>query len=410
MIRAGFLAFLLSATGCLAISPLDGALSCSPGGHECPSGYYCATASNTCFRDGHSDDGSAPAGADMSGSGGDMVTATCVLPTDCPPAPSCFQQECVKGECGLVATNSGTALPPALQTPNDCQELQCDGAGNTMTVPDPTDVPLDPTGGCNTTSCNGAAQVLTPTASGTACTETAKGICNGAGVCGVCKPGTTQCSSTTEQQLCTSAGTWMNNMTCSGTCSAGVCTGTCNATNYANTCVGTTLQTCSSNNIVGNSCQYACCSGACTGTCTPNTNTCASTTSVTSCSSCGVPTTTACGGATPYCNAGKCVSCQPGAQRCCADGNAADSQTCAADGSGWSACAPCQAKAGATFTCGTATTTTITCGCTTTVNACASYGCGAATNACGQEQDCGDCGGGNAVCTNHQCKCIGLCM
>lgn len=401
-------------TGCLAIAPADGALACSAATKQCPSGYYCSQPSNTCFHNGHTADGGMPApGADLSGPavGDDMVSVGCTLPTDCPPAPTCFQQECVKGACGLVATNSGTALPPAQQTPNDCQEVQCDGSGNTMKVPDPTDVPHDATGGCNTTSCNGAAPVLTPTAAGTTCTQTANGICNGAGVCGVCKPGATQCSSTTEQQVCTTAGTWMNNMTCGGTCTGGVCTGSCNASNYAANCAGTTLQTCSSNNIVGTSCQYACCNGACTGQCTPNTTACVagSTTQVTSCDICGTPTTTTCSGATPYCNSGKCVTCQPGAQRCCADGNAADSQTCAADGSGWSACAPCQTKANATFTCGTATATTISCACATTVSGCApSWACGVATDACGRQESCGDCDG--EICTNHACHCNGICM
>src|SRR5262249_20195746 len=159
-----------------------------------------------------------------------------------PPGP-CLLQACVGNVCAIVAAPAGTEVSPSLQAPHDCQKQVCDSSGNAMNVADPSDLPVDPSGGCNTPSCNGPTPRPAPTAAGTACTQIDKGVCNGAGVCGACKPGATQCGSgNTVQQLCNAQGAWENHQTCAGVCSNGVCTGTCNPSNYTPNCVGTTLQ------------------------------------------------------------------------------------------------------------------------------------------------------------------------
>jgi hypothetical protein len=290
---------------------------------------------------------------------------------------------------------------------HDCQKLVCDESGSPTNMPDPSDLPVDPTGGCNSPSCDGPTQLLTPTAAGTACTQMDKGVCNGAGVCGVCKPGATGCGTTTVQQLCNSSGAWEDHQTCAGACTNGVCTGTCNAGNYQPNCVGTTLQTCTANNIVGSACSYGCCNGACTGTCTPNTASCASGNKVT-CDACGVATTSACPVATPFCQGGSCLSCQPGAVQCCANGNPGDKRVCDANGN-WGACSPCGTASGATFTCANSGTTAISCRCSAP-NPCVTnnWSCGNATDACGKAFSCGTCDP-DLVCKVHNCSCPKIC-
>jgi hypothetical protein len=230
----------------------------------------------------------------------------------------------------------------------------------------------------------------------------ASGVCNGAGVCGVCKPGATRCRDTAVQQLCSDQGQWNDFQTCMGACSAGVCTGTCNAGNYQPNCVGTTLQVCSNNNVVGTSCPFACCKGQCTGSCAPNTVTCGSTTTRVSCDGCGNPTTTACPASTPYCLKGSCVACQPGAVQCCSDGNAADARTCDANGT-WGPCGSCGSNAGATYTCSNASATAINCACSAP-DPCATWQCGGGSDACGQSVSCGTCPVRD-ICLAHQCEC-----
>jgi hypothetical protein len=387
--------------GCLDITPADGALRCSAGSRQCPSGYSCAS-DNTCWRNPHAGNG-----------GGDMTTAggvdggggevSCMLPGDCAPPPSpCLLQACIGNVCALVAAPAKTELADALQSAHDCQKLVCDSSGASTSVADSSDVPLDASGGCNTPSCDGPTPVLTPTAAGSACTQLQSGVCNGTGTCGACKPGATQCHDSTVQQLCDSQGQWNDHLTCMGACSGGVCTGSCNATNYQPNCVGTTLQTCSNNNVVGMTCSYACCNGGCTGSCAPNTNTCSSTSTRLSCDACGNPTTTTCSAATPYCLNGNCVACQPGTAQCCGDGNAAHARTCDAGGA-WGSCVSCGSNSSATYTCSTASATAINCACSAP-DPCATWTCGSGANACGQSVSCGGCGA-NEACRAHHCEC-----
>jgi hypothetical protein len=123
---------------CQQVTCLGGAVQSADDDTDLPAGNACAT--GTC-------DGGvavvtpAPLGQACDENGGsvcngDNVTPACVgcnAPADCTDLPEddeCQTRTCVEHVCGQEFTASGTAL--ALQTPRDCEELQCDGAGGVM--------------------------------------------------------------------------------------------------------------------------------------------------------------------------------------------------------------------------------------------------------------------------------------
>jgi hypothetical protein len=419
----------LAGAGCLNITPSDGALHCSTVGNQCPGGYYCA-ADKTCW---HTGKGPAVAGMDMAmpggggsggggggGSGGgpdDMAQPIigCMVPSDCPaPSMPCLLSACIAGTCALVSAPAGTDVPAAMQTPNDCKKLVCDTNGKPMPVADTTDLPVDATGGCQTPSCNGPTPTFTPTTSGTACTQQANGICNGGGICGVCKPGTTQCvGATLARNLCSAQGQWAPTTSCPNQCTAGLCTGACNSGTDMPYCANTTtLETCVSANWSATNCNgggtTVCYNNRCTGTCQPAPNACNSAANaIVGCDASGTPTSTACTGGTPYCLNAACVQCQPGATRC--DPSAGGAYDTCSPAGAWSAATACGSAAGAVYSCANsgAAPTLAACSCSDPTTSCGTYQCGTVTNACGQVLPCGPNGDGSCNvgfhCVGHSC-------
>jgi hypothetical protein len=378
----------VAASGCLAISPSDGALHCSTVGAQCPSGYYCAD-DNTCWHNGKAP--SSPPDMAVAGGTDDMMSqnVSCMVPSDCPtPAQPCLVSLCIQSACGLIAAQQGT-VPPSIQVAGDCQKRICDASGNPMTVADTTNKPTDATGGCNTPGCNGSTPTMTPTVSGTACTQTASGVCNGAGICGVCKPGTARCMSLTIQN-CSTQGQWVNGTVCRNACTNGACSGACNPamdTPYCtgidqlNTCVGTAWQV--------STCPNACSGtpGACTGTCKPSAKVCSGN-NVTWCDATGTPQTQACAA----CLNGACVDCNPNVVQCCSSNTG--HQTCDSTGH-WGACASC---GGTYWSCSGAGA----CSCAGAPDPCSpSDQCGVRADACGNAIGCGPNGDGS--CTTGTC-------
>lgn len=377
---------LLASSGCLSISPADGALHCSSVGAQCPSGYYCA-GDNTCWHNGRS-----PGAPDLATGGGDdggsadmlPVNVSCAVPSDCPtPAQPCLVSLCIQGACGLIAAQQGT-VPPSIQVVGDCQKRVCDASGNPQTQADPTNKPTDATGGCNTPGCNGATPTMTPTASGTACTQTASGVCNGAGVCGVCKPGAARCMGLTIQN-CSTAGQWVNGTTCRNACTSGACSGACNSSMDAPYCTGVDqLNTCVGSAWQVSTCPNACSGtpGACTGSCKPSAKVCSGT-NVTWCDATGTPQSQAC----TACLNGACVDCNPNAVQCCNSG--AGNQTC--DGTGhWGACNSC---GGTYWSCSGAGV----CSCSAPSPCLTGDQCGSRSDGCGQVVYCGPVGDGTCT-------------
>jgi hypothetical protein len=399
---------LFACGGCLQIAPADGALHCSTVGSKCPSGYWCA-GDNTCWHVGKMPvvaavpDMSVSVGADLAPRRDMMsMSISCMLPGDCPAAPSwCLLVGCIGGSCALVAQPEGTFLPDNLQVPHDCQKLACNATGQAQPMPDPTDLPIDPSGGCNTASCNGGSIMLAPTASGTSCTRIASGICNGKGVCGVCKPGDVTCASNTQLTTCLADGSaWMNSMTCQS-CSNANCVALCNAANFPQ-CNGNTQVTCVSGSTVSTPCGNGCCattkmcnaSATCGNGAPIGGSSCDGTrTVINSCDSCGNGTTHGCGGDPngSFClddgdgHGPHCVPCLPGAAACCTpsgESSADGSQLCDATGH-WGGCAKCSGGVGSTVSCSGAGV----CGCSAP-DPCDGSNCGAIYDDCGVKHTC----------------------
>lgn len=100
----------------------------------------------------------------------------CVLPSDCGPDPNCSSRTCEAATCGLEALPQGA--PAAKQTPGDCQEALCDGAGGVTMAPLDDDVPLDTA--CATGLCALGSPGYAPLPDGSPCPN--GGSCT-AGVC-----------------------------------------------------------------------------------------------------------------------------------------------------------------------------------------------------------------------------------
>ena len=275
------LAGALGLAGCLSINPADGEYGCQQTS-DCPDNYYCDQPSNSCVQNGHDSlnrgDADLAAPADGDGSPGDLPTC------NCPPATgACVQVTCDNGECGTRPVPGGTAVPEALETPGDCVRLICDDHGNSVPMPDPTDLPVD-NSDCTIKLCSGTVPSITNKPAGTACGS--GGFCNDKGQCGGCSPGATQCVITVPQ-TCTADGVWLNGPPCAFVCKAGSCTGVCTPTHLQ--CASSTPETCNSDGqwIDSTPCANVCSGGVCGGACTPNAKQCAANNTQETCDSSG---------------------------------------------------------------------------------------------------------------------------
>jgi hypothetical protein len=122
----------------------------------------------------------------------------CTAAADCPGTNTdCQTVTCSPGGvCGFAYTASGTAT--SSQTAGDCKQNVCNGSGGVSIVADNTDVPT--AGTCLTGVCSAGVPSTPPAAAGTTCSG---GVCNGAGVCGVCVPGAErECCGLMSQACC----------------------------------------------------------------------------------------------------------------------------------------------------------------------------------------------------------------
>jgi len=109
----------------------------------------------------------------------------CNFPTDCGTNNFCLTHTCeANNECGVIYTDQGTPLDAADQTDQNCQELQCDDMGNTVSVADDNDLPADDGNDCTDDSCDMGAEVHPDKDINTAC-GTAQ-FCDGMGTCVEC--------------------------------------------------------------------------------------------------------------------------------------------------------------------------------------------------------------------------------
>lgn len=67
--------------------------------------------------------------------------------------PTCATPACTNGICTFTYAAEGTVYPD--QTPGDCRQVECDGAGGTIQAPLDTDVPPQVAGDCKKQTCSG---------------------------------------------------------------------------------------------------------------------------------------------------------------------------------------------------------------------------------------------------------------
>lgn len=124
------------------------------------------------------------------------VDAGCVDPTlDCPATSGeCVAAMCSGGGCTTMNLDSTHVLTTG-QTPNDCTQLVCDGAGGSMPQADSADHATSTT--CDTVSCTGTTVTHVFAGTTVACTG---GFCDAAGHCNACNvPG--DCPTSTNECL-----------------------------------------------------------------------------------------------------------------------------------------------------------------------------------------------------------------
>lgn len=142
------------------------------------------------------------------GSGG--TGGGCATPSDCGTDTDCHKFTCNAGMCGEQDVPAGTAATDATAM-GDCKKTVCDGMGSTTTADDDGDF-SDDGEACTVDACSAGMGTHLPTASGTACSDGVKTLCDGAGACVECLTGTDCTMSGVCQQNACVPGECGNNM------------------------------------------------------------------------------------------------------------------------------------------------------------------------------------------------------
>ena len=94
----------------------------------------------------------------------------------------CQQRTCTAGTCGITYLPNGTPAGTG-QTPGDCHTLVCDGAGNTTSMVDDSDVPADDGNQCTQETCVAGVPSHPSWPFGFPCTQNGGTKCDGGGDC-----------------------------------------------------------------------------------------------------------------------------------------------------------------------------------------------------------------------------------
>jgi hypothetical protein len=136
--------------------------------------------------------------------GGSFCTAAgacvaCTAASQCPGTDTeCEQRTCTNNVCGTTFTPSGTAV--STQTPGDCKENRCDGAGAIVAVNLNTDLPADDGNQCTSQVCAGGAPAFPAVPVNTACTQNGGSFCSATATCVACTTASQCPGSDTECQ------------------------------------------------------------------------------------------------------------------------------------------------------------------------------------------------------------------
>lgn len=108
----------------------------------------------------------------------------CVVPATCPGQDNeCQTRTCTAGVCGTSFISAGT--PTSTQTPGDCHENQCNGAGVVVNAVKDSDI-NDDNNACTFDACTNGVASHAPTGSGSTCSQSGGSVCNGNGQCVQC--------------------------------------------------------------------------------------------------------------------------------------------------------------------------------------------------------------------------------
>ena len=139
----------------------------------------------------------------------------CITAANCGTDTPCQTHTCsAAGVCGVTNAAVGTLLPAQNQTAGDCKRVQCDGQGQSTTVNDDTDKPVDGNA-CTQDLCNAGIFSNPPEASGTVCNQSGGTKCNGSGSAPAC----VQCLQPSD---CPGTDTECHHRTCSATGMCGI--------------------------------------------------------------------------------------------------------------------------------------------------------------------------------------------
>lgn len=124
-----------------------------------------------------------PSGGDLECDGSGACVG-CVDESECPGHDDdCEQRHCIAGTCSVTDTDAGTLV--SHQVDGDCNQLVCDGHGNTVPQEDDGDLPFD-NETCTTDVCTHGVASNPPVAAETACSEGTGSRCDGGGACVEC--------------------------------------------------------------------------------------------------------------------------------------------------------------------------------------------------------------------------------
>ncbi|MFO0660896.1 MAG: proprotein convertase P-domain-containing protein [Polyangiaceae bacterium] len=295
----------------------------------------------------------------------------CNVATDCAGTDTtCKFRTCINNVCGTGLAPAGTPLPN--QNAGDCQKLQCNAAGNVISIPDNTDLPADDGFQCTAEVCNSGVPSHPAKSAGSACSEGSGSLCNGTGSCVQCLIAATCPGSDTECQTrtCDSSGTCGVSFAAPGTPLAAQTAGDCqqlqcsgsgtivsvaqNTDTPADDNNPCTTQACAAGMPVypavsngtactdsnacttGDSCQNGTCTASSSVTCTASDSchtagSCDSSTGICSNPAKADGSTCTSAGKTGACTSGVCIACGDGitaGSEQCDDGNSVNGDGC----------------------------------------------------------------------------------
>jgi hypothetical protein len=111
----------------------------------------------------------------------ECLDATVDCPEGTAPDSFCQHRSCTNGMCGTFRQDPGTPTPADMQTPHNCKQQVCDGAGTAVDMNDDSDLPE--ANQCQTATCTAGVASTPAKPHGTSCTENNGRTCDGSGAC-----------------------------------------------------------------------------------------------------------------------------------------------------------------------------------------------------------------------------------